>query len=59
MCSERRRDRGDPDVSTDIDFPIELVFGMLWCRIVGRHAALGRRFADQLTGTVPPLAAGV
>jgi hypothetical protein len=46
-------------VSRNIDFPIELVVGMLWCwsLVVTRLSVVG--FDDLLTGTVPALVAGV
>jgi AcrR family transcriptional regulator len=53
----RGRARGEVAATADVDFLVELVFGMLWYRILGAHAALDRDFADQLTDTVLSLAA--
>jgi AcrR family transcriptional regulator len=52
------RSRGELATSADLDFLVELVFGMLWYRILARHEPLDRRFADQLTDAVLVLATG-
>lgn len=55
---ERARARGELADPVDAGFLAELVFGALWYRILGRHAPLDGRFADQLTETVLALARG-
>ena len=52
----RGRERDQVSEDADPDILIELVFGMLWYRILTRHAPLNRRFADQLTAAVLALA---
>ncbi len=54
---QRARARGEIAASMDVDFLVELVFGTFWYRILDHHAALDRRFADQLTDTVLSLTA--
>ena len=48
--------RGELAAGVDLDFLAEVVFGLLWYRILSRHAPLDRRFADRLTATVLELA---
>ena len=55
---EEGRGRGEVADGVDLDFLAELIFGLLWYRILSRHAPLNRRFADQLTTTVLELARG-
>lgn len=52
------RARGELLDSVDTGFLAERVFGAVWYRILGRHASLDRRFADQLTESVLTLARG-
>src|SRR5438067_2006010 len=51
------RERGEVAEDADLDFMVEIVFGTLWYRILGRHAALNRGLADRLAETVLALAA--
>lgn len=53
---ERARARGEIGESVETEFLAELVFGAIWYRILGHHAPLNRRFADQLTESVMTLA---
>ncbi len=53
---ERARARGQVAESVETEYLAELVFGAIWYRILGRHAPLNRRFADQLTESVLTLA---
>ena len=53
---EDGRSRGEVADGVDLDFLAELVFALLWYRILSRHAPLNRRFADQLAATVLELA---
>jgi len=53
---ERARARGEVAESVETEYLAELVFGAIWYRILGRHAPLNRRFADQLTESVLTLA---
>jgi AcrR family transcriptional regulator len=45
----RARERGEMPADAQIDAVVELVFASIWYRILVQHAALGERFADQLT----------
>ena len=49
---ERGRARGQLADDADPDLLVELAFGLLWYRILTRHAPLNRRFADQITDAV-------
>jgi len=53
---ERARGRGEVAESVETEYLAELVFGAIWYRILGHHAPLNRRFADQLTESVLTLA---
>jgi AcrR family transcriptional regulator len=53
---ERARGRGELAGTVEIDFLVELVFGVLWYRILAAHARLDRRFADRLTDALLTLA---
>lgn len=53
---ESARARGEIGTGADLDFLAELIFAMLWYRVLTGHAPLNRRFADQLTATVLELA---
>jgi AcrR family transcriptional regulator len=55
---EDGRSRGEVANGVDLDFLAELIFALLWYRILSRHASLNRRFADQVTMTVLELARG-
>jgi AcrR family transcriptional regulator len=46
---ERARDRGEVAADADLDLLVEIGFGTIWYRVLGRHAPLSRRFADELT----------
>jgi AcrR family transcriptional regulator len=43
------RERGEIDETDRVDFVVEIVFGTLWYRILGRNAPLNEGFADRLT----------
>jgi AcrR family transcriptional regulator len=49
---ERARTRGEVAQSAHIELAVEVVFAMLWYRMLGRHAPLDRRLADELTDTL-------
>jgi AcrR family transcriptional regulator len=49
LLLERARSRGQVDADVDIDLLVDLAFGTIWYRLLGRHASLSTRFADQLT----------
>jgi hypothetical protein len=49
LLLERARSRGEIAAGVDLDFLVDLVFGTAWYRLLGSHAPLNRRFADQLT----------
>jgi AcrR family transcriptional regulator len=49
---KRGRVRGEVAQSANVEFLVELVFAMLWYRMLGRHAPLDRRLADELSDTV-------
>src|SRR5207245_21039 len=53
---ERGRARGEVAPSANVEFLAELVFAMLWYRMLGAHAPLDRRLADELTDAVLRLA---
>lgn len=53
---ERARGRGEVAESVETEYLAKLVFGAIWYRILGHHAPLNRRFADQLTESVLTLA---
>ena len=53
---EAARARGEIGTGPDLDFLAELVFALIWYRVLTRHAPLNRRFADELTATVLKLA---
>ncbi|MFL5895628.1 MAG: TetR/AcrR family transcriptional regulator [Thermoleophilaceae bacterium] len=53
---ESARGRDELSDGTDIDFLAEIVFATLWYRLLGTHAPLDRRFADELTDAVLALA---
>jgi AcrR family transcriptional regulator len=53
----RGQSRGEIAAEAELDFLAEVVFGLLWYRILARNAPLNRRFADQLTAAVLTLAA--
>ena len=55
---EEGRARGEVADTVDLDFLAELIFALLWYRILSLHAPLNRRFADRLTTTVLELARG-
>lgn len=55
---ERARERGELAEGANIDVIVEVTFGTLWYRILGRHAPLNRRFAGQLAQTALTLAGG-
>jgi AcrR family transcriptional regulator len=55
---DQGRKRGEVADGVDLDFLAELIFALLWYRILSSHAPLDRRFADQLTATVLSLARG-
>lgn len=54
---ERGRARGEVGEAVDSDFLVDLAFGTLWYRLLGGHAPLDRRFADQLADTLLALSA--
>jgi AcrR family transcriptional regulator len=41
--------RGELDSDANIDLLVEIAFGTIWYRVLGKHGPLSRRFADQLT----------
>jgi AcrR family transcriptional regulator len=49
---ERGRRGGELAATVDLDFLVELVFAMLWYRILARNQPLDDRFADQLADAV-------
>jgi AcrR family transcriptional regulator len=46
---ERAQKRGEVAAEANLDLLVDLAFGTIWYRLLGRHAPLSRRFADQLT----------
>jgi AcrR family transcriptional regulator len=42
-----QREQIAPD--TDIDLLVEIAFGTIWYRVLGKHGPLSRHFADQVT----------
>jgi AcrR family transcriptional regulator len=53
---DHARDRGELAPAADTEFLAELVFAMVWYRILARPRPLDRRFAHQLTRAVLALA---
>jgi AcrR family transcriptional regulator len=49
--------RGEIAAEADLDLLVEIAFGTVWYRILGKHGPLNRRFADQLTDALLALAA--
>jgi AcrR family transcriptional regulator len=41
--------RGELASDTNIDLLVEIAFGTIWYRVLGKHGPLSRRFGDQLT----------
>jgi len=41
--------RGELDTDASIDLLVEIALGTVWYRLLGKHGALSRRFADRLT----------
>jgi AcrR family transcriptional regulator len=41
--------RGELDTDANIDLLVEIAFGTVWYRVLGKHGPLSRRFADELT----------
>jgi len=52
---ERARDRGEVDADADLDVLVDIGFGTIWYRVLGQHAPLSRRLADQLTDALRAL----
>jgi AcrR family transcriptional regulator len=46
---EQARQRGQIGPDPAIDLLVEIAFGTIWYRVLGHHAPLNKRFADQLT----------
>jgi AcrR family transcriptional regulator len=46
---ERALDRGELAADANLDLLVEIGFGTIWYRVLGRHAPLSVRFADELT----------
>lgn len=49
---ERGRDRGEIAVETDLEMLIDVVFGVLWYRLLVENAPLGDEVGDQLATLV-------
>jgi len=49
---ERARERGELGPGEDLELLLDVVFGVLWYRMLIGHAPLTRRAADQLTDLV-------
>ena len=54
---DRGRGSGELAATAELDFLVELVFGMLWYRILAQNRPLNRAFADRLTHSVLTLGA--
>lgn len=52
------QERGEIAPNADIDLLVEIAFGTIWYRVLGKHAHLTRRFADQLTDALLALSTG-
>jgi AcrR family transcriptional regulator len=42
-------ERGEIASDANVDLLVEIAFATVWYRVLGKHGALSRRFADQLT----------
>jgi AcrR family transcriptional regulator len=45
---DQAMEREELNTDADIDLLVEIAFGTIWYRVLGRHGPLNRRFADQL-----------
>lgn len=49
---EQAQGRGEIPPDTDVDLLVEIAFGTIWYRVLGKHAPLSKGFADQLTNAL-------
>lgn len=55
---ERHRAHGAVRGDVDLALVVDIAFGTLWYRVLGAHAPLDRRFADELAQALHVLCAG-